>query len=380
MELRHLRYFVAVAAHGSFNRAAEILHLTQPPLSRQVKDLEEELGVPLLVRSQNTVKLTESGGLFYEEAREVIARADEAVQRVRGEARSETLRVGYAPSMIAGIMSAVLEKFQSATPRVRIDLRDLSSREINELANEGRLDLAITPGISVTKGTSAFQWTELRRLQPVLVMPETHPLAKLKRIPLMRLRELPLIGLAKGNYPEYVPHVRGMLKPFRISPRFVSLVNDGVSTLFTELEAHHAAAILAEGIISIMPRTLVARAFAPMLPSASVMIGLPASRPNSHAETFARMLFEEVRRREKCGPRMTQIKPMERGILGKAAKGAYGQGDSPRSPNTFVGTRRQGMRMEGRNLAAKRRRVSQKVALAQARSGQAPALGSAPSP
>ncbi len=81
MELRHLRYFVAVAAHGSFNRAAEILHLTQPTLSRQVKDLEEELDVPLLVRGQNTVKLTEAGELFYEEAREVIARADEAARR-----------------------------------------------------------------------------------------------------------------------------------------------------------------------------------------------------------------------------------------------------------------------------------------------------------
>src|SRR6266403_1507352 len=120
MELRHLRYFVAVAAHGSFNRAAEILHLTQPALSRQVKNLEGELGVQLLVRCQNTAKLTEAGVLFYEEEREVLARANEAVQRVRGEAQSETLSVGYAPSMVAGIMSAALETFQSATPRVRI--------------------------------------------------------------------------------------------------------------------------------------------------------------------------------------------------------------------------------------------------------------------
>src|SRR5882762_6113624 len=270
MELRHLRYFVAVAAHGSFNRAAEVLHLTQPALSRQVKDLEEELGVPLLVRGQNRVKLTESGGLFYEEAREVIARANEDVQRVRGEARSETLRVGYAPSMIAGIMSAVLEKFQSATPRVRIELRDLSSREINELANEGRLDL-------------------------------------------------PLIGLAKGNYPEYVPHLRGMLKPFRILPRFVSMVNDGLSTLFTELEAHSAAAILTEGIITIMPRTLVARPFTPMLPSASVMIGLPELRPNPNAEAFARMLLEEVRRREgrKAAVKLESV--LQKNSAGKSA-------------------------------------------------------------
>src|SRR4029077_2060734 len=160
------------------------------------------------------------------------------------------------------------------------------------------LDLVICPGIAITKGIPEFQWVELRRLQPVLVMPVTHPLAKLKRIPLIRLRDLPLIGLAKGNYPEYVPHVRGLLKPFGVSPRFISLVNDGLSTLFTELEAHRAAAILTEGIINIMPRTLVARPFTPMLPSASVMIGLPALRPNPNAEAFAQMLLEEVRRRE----------------------------------------------------------------------------------
>src|SRR5260370_8505776 len=99
MDLRHLRYFVAVAAHGSFNRAADTLHLTQPALSRQVKDLEEELGVPLLVRGQNTVKLTESGGLFYEEAREVIARANQAVQRMRAEARTDPLPLGHPPPL-----------------------------------------------------------------------------------------------------------------------------------------------------------------------------------------------------------------------------------------------------------------------------------------
>lgn len=218
-------------------------------------------------------------------------------------------RAGYAPSMTAGIMPAVLESFQSITPRVRIELADLSSREINELANDGRLDLVISPAISVTKGIPGFQWTELRRLNLMLVVAETHPLAKLKRIPLTRLRDLPLIGLAKGNYPEYVPYIRGTLKPFGISPRFVSLVNDGVSTLFTELEARHAASILAEGVASLMPRTLVARPFAPMLPSASVMMGLPALCPNPHAEMFATMLLEEVRRRERQSKMTSPEKP-----------------------------------------------------------------------
>jgi DNA-binding transcriptional LysR family regulator len=296
MELRHLRYFVAVAAHGSFNRAAELLHLTQPPLSRQVRDLEEELGVDLLVRGKNAVKLTEAGELFYEEAREVLARAEEAVSRVRGGKTNEVLRVGYAPSMTVGIMSAVLEKFQAATRHVRIELADLSSREINNLASAGRLDLVISPGISVADRIAGFQWTELRRLQPVLIMSKAHPLGKLKRIPVGRLRGLPLVGLAKGNYPEYVQSVRVLLKPHGVSPRFVSLVNDGASTLFAELDAWRAAAILTEGTIGIMPRNLVARHFSPSLPGLPVLIGLPILRPNRHAETFARMLTDEARR------------------------------------------------------------------------------------
>ncbi|WP_166442644.1 LysR family transcriptional regulator [Phragmitibacter flavus] len=295
MDLRHLRYFVAVASHGSFNRAAEILHLTQPPLSRQVKDLEDELGVTLLVRGSNSVKLTEAGELFYEEAREVLARADDAVRRVRGETGKEILRVGYSSSITTGIIATVLAKFQAAAPRVRIELSDLSSREINEMAGEGRLDLVITPRISVAKGIPGFQWTELHRWQPVLVLTARHPLAKLKRIPVARLDGLPLIGLAKDNSPEYVTSARELLKPFGITPRFVSLVNDSFSTLFVELEAQNAAAILVEGIVGILPQTLVVMPFTPKLASFPVVIGLPVLRPKPHAEMFARLMIEEAR-------------------------------------------------------------------------------------
>ncbi len=297
MELRHLRYFVAVVSHGSFNRAAEVLNLTQPPLSRQVRDLEEELGVSLLVRGSNSVKLTAAGALFYEEAREVLVRADDAVRRVRGETAKEILRVGYTSSMIASFISAVLAKFQTVAPRTRIELADLSSREITEMAGAGQLDLVVSPELSVIKGIPGFQLTELCRMQPVLVLPERHPLAKLKRIPLDRLHHLPLVGLAKGNYPEYVTIARKLLKPFGISPRFVSLVNDGFSTLFVELEAQNAAGIFVEGIVGILPKTLVVRPFMPQLSSVAVMIGLPAMRSKPVAHRFARLLFDEQRNR-----------------------------------------------------------------------------------
>lgn len=296
MELRHLRYFAAVAAHGSFSRAAQNLHLTQPALSRQVKDLEEELGVPLLVRGSNAVTLTEAGEIFYDEARDLLARADQAIQRVRGEARSEILRVGYGPSLTSGIMPRALERFQAAVPRVRIELEDLSPREMSEKAAAAQLDLVIVPA-GVEGSIKGFQWSELRRMSLVLVMAQTHPLAKLAKIPPKRLSGLPLHGLGRANFPDYVPRMRALFKPFGVTPHFTVLVNDGVTTMFAGLEATNGATILADGVISVLPRSLVMRPFSPALPDVVILAGLPADRANPHAETFARLLREAAGRK-----------------------------------------------------------------------------------
>jgi LysR family hca operon transcriptional activator len=291
MELRHLRYFAAVAAHGSFSRAANNLHLTQPALSRQVKDLEEELGVPLFVRGTNAVSLTEAGEIFYEEARDLLARADQAIQRVRGQVRSETLRVGYGPSLTSGIMPRAIERFQAEVPRVRLELEDLTPREMGEKVRDGLLDLVIVPD-SAEAAIKGFQWTELRRVGLVLVLAKEHPLAKLAKIPPSRLEGLPLHGLGRANFPDYVPRLRAALKNFGITPNLAYLINDGVTTLFAALEATKGAAILAEGVISLLPQSMVIRPFSPALPEVSIVVGMPAVRPSPHAETFARVLRE----------------------------------------------------------------------------------------
>src|SRR5260370_23673835 len=93
VELRYLKYFAAVVAHGSFSRAANQLHLTQPALSRQVKSLEDEIGVALFVRGQNTIALTSAGENFYEEAKDILARVDVAVRRIKIRPQGEKLRV-----------------------------------------------------------------------------------------------------------------------------------------------------------------------------------------------------------------------------------------------------------------------------------------------
>lgn len=295
MELRHLRYFAAVAAHGSFSRAAHNLHLTQPALSRQVKDLEDELGVPLFLRGKNTVTLTEAGERFYEEARDLLARADQAIQRVRGEAKSEVLRVGYGPALTAGIMPKALERFQAAVPRVRIELEDLAPREIAEKVSNGLLDLVIAPA-SIEPLIKGFQWTELRRMALVLILAKAHPLARLARVPPKRLQGVPLHGLGRANFPDYVPRIRALLKPFGVTPEFTELVNDGVTTMFASLEAANGATILADGVLSVLPRSLELRPFSPALPDVVILAGMPADRPNPHAGTFAKLLREEALR------------------------------------------------------------------------------------
>src|SRR5499425_955825 len=147
MELRRLRQFLAVGEALNFTRAAKRLRIAQPALSRYVQDLEDELGVDLLRRGPRGVTLTAEGKLFLEEAREVLKRADESVEKVRALARGEygELHVGYAPSPTVEILPPALAAFQKAFPRVRVLLHDLSERELIDGLQDGTLELAVMP-------------------------------------------------------------------------------------------------------------------------------------------------------------------------------------------------------------------------------------------
>src|SRR5260221_4216129 len=144
MELRHLRYFVAVAEEQNVTRAAARLHVSQPPLSRQIRDLEDELGVALFEHGARAVRLTEAGKAFLTEARAVLQRSDEAVTAARAIAtggRTE-LQVGYAPSPTVRIMPPTLRAFQAKFPKVRVRLHDLSTDEMLTDVREGKLPVA----------------------------------------------------------------------------------------------------------------------------------------------------------------------------------------------------------------------------------------------
>jgi DNA-binding transcriptional LysR family regulator len=244
MELRHLRYFVAVCEALNFTKAAAQLRIAQPALSRQVQDLEDEIGVDLLKRSPRGVTITAEEKLFLEEAREVLKRADESVEKVRALARGEygELHVGYAPSPTVEILPPALAAFQKAFPRVRVLLHDLSQRELIDGLQDGTLELAVMPDAAASE-SEGLEFEELRNYPICVALAPTHRFARLKSITLEKVAAEPLIGFrARRIYPEYYVGLDRIFSPLGIKPR-IAVECDSASSLITEVETGRGVAL-----------------------------------------------------------------------------------------------------------------------------------------
>src|SRR6266852_836384 len=216
MELRHLRYFLAVGEALNFTKAAARLRVAQPALSRQIHDLEDEIGVNLLRRSSRGVILTAEGKLFLEEVRELLKQANESVERVRALARGQygELHIGYAPVPATEILPPALASFQKAAPRVKVLLHDLSSDELIAGLRNGTLELAIM-GEPSGEQTAGIEFEILRTYLLGVAMSARHPFARLKSIPLKKLAAEPLVGLGRKDYSEYYRIFERIFAPIR---------------------------------------------------------------------------------------------------------------------------------------------------------------------
>src|SRR6476646_5850206 len=202
MELRHLRYFLAVAEALNFTKASARLRVAQPALSRQMTDLEDEIGVDLLKRSPRGVTLTAEGQLFLEEARDILKRTDESVKKVRALARGEygELHVGYAPTPTLEILPPALAAFQKAVPGVQVLLHDMSGDEIIDGLRQGTIHLAITPWAE-TRHVPDVEFESLKTYPVCVALPAGHPFARLKSIPIEKFVGEPLVTLSRKEYP-----------------------------------------------------------------------------------------------------------------------------------------------------------------------------------
>ena len=244
MELRHLRYFVAAAETENVSQAATKLHVSQPALSRQISDLEEELGFALFERSAKAVKLTAAGATFLKEARAVLQRADEAVVAARNVAtrgRAE-VHVGYAPSPTVRIMPAALRAFQAQYPDTRVKLHDLSTEEILAGVREGKLQVGflVRPSRGALRG---LQFEELARDTMCLAVPPKHALARLRSVPLAQVAQEPLVAFGRKEYPEYSEYLENLFSPLKTKPKIVE-EHDSSASLIAAIESGAGLAIV----------------------------------------------------------------------------------------------------------------------------------------
>src|SRR5438874_1434412 len=200
VELRHLRYFVAVAEAENVLRAAtQKLHVSQPAVSRQIRDLEDELGVELFERTGKAVALTDAGRVFLREARAVLERTNEAVRNVRdfADAGEAELHVGYSPTPSGQVLSATMRAFQKAMPNVHVKLHDWSNEEIAVGLRDGRLKVALIARALKRGPFRDFRFEELLREHVRLAVPPNHPFAQRRSVSLAVAAEA--LGYTFGN-------------------------------------------------------------------------------------------------------------------------------------------------------------------------------------
>src|SRR5215468_1570244 len=242
VELRHLRYFVAVAEMENVSRAAtQKLHVAQPSLSRQIRDLEDEVGVQLLERTAKSVRLTDAGRAFLEEARAILKHADDAVLKARGIAGKQELLVGDWSLGTGRMMPTLLRAYQQAMPNVHVKLHDWTIDQNIAGVRDGRLELAIL--IRPRKGNplAELRFEELTTGRVCLAVSCNHPFARRKSVSLDEAAREPFIGLTSEKYPRYPEYVAALFASVKDKPRFVE-EHDGWAGVYSAVAAGNGIA------------------------------------------------------------------------------------------------------------------------------------------
>ena len=237
MELRHLRYFVRVAEAENVSRAALKLHISQPAVSRQVRDLEDEIGLPLLKRVGKSVQLTEAGRVFLNEARAILERTDEALRNVRAldERRHVDLHVGYSSWGIDRLFHIILNAFKCAMPNVRVRLHDCHVEANVDALLAGKLELAfifVAPKPGALRG---LRFLELSREHIRLAVAPTHPLARRRAVSIEEAARQPFIVLVPEQFPDYHFFIDAVFASTNKKPTIVE-EHESVASLISAVE------------------------------------------------------------------------------------------------------------------------------------------------
>src|SRR3954452_20084066 len=245
MELRHLRYFVAVAEELHFRRAAERVHVAQPAISEQVRKLEQELGVQLFNRTHRAVSLTAAGSAMLDEARRTLRQADVAVQAARS-ARDRAglrLRVGYLPDSLPGAVARGLRQLAGALPNLEVDLEAGPAHSLIDGLRAGRLDAVVS---SLPAPTAELRVTPLGPQHALAAVPVGHPQAVNSAVVLEWASRDRLVVLPHEMNPAFRHAIVALCRSAGVSPAFLEVA--GVEQALLAVASGAGVALLPESV------------------------------------------------------------------------------------------------------------------------------------
>lgn len=218
MDLRHLRYFAAVAEERHFGRAARRLHMAQPPLSRQIQALEDELGFPLFERTSRRVEITSAGAVLLVHVRRLFEQLDGAVYAARRAHLGETGRiaVGYLSSLVYSGITELLRSFRERHPLVELVLREMGPQEQIDALKQRRLDVGFVRG---PLDDGELMAERVRREPLMVALPVGHRLAGRRRLPLALLANEPFIAFPRQRSPAFFDLLMRLCHEAGFTPR-----------------------------------------------------------------------------------------------------------------------------------------------------------------
>jgi DNA-binding transcriptional LysR family regulator len=262
MELRHLRYFRAVAEFGSFTAAGQRLHVSQSSISEQILDLVAEIGGPLLDRSGRQVRLTPQGQIFLEEARKTLEAADRAVDVTQRAMRGEvgTLTIGFFLWGAGGFFPRIIREYRTRRPGIRLSLMEMHAAEQMPALEEGRIDVGLTRPLEPPFDRTLR--SELLYRDPiVVVLRRDHPLAG-KDVPIASLAKERFVLCDRRMTPVLFDGIVAMCRKAGFSPHIVN-TSETWSGVLTLVEAGEGVALVPAGVRHLQTKGLT---FSTLLP------------------------------------------------------------------------------------------------------------------
>lgn len=294
IELRHLRYFVAIAEEMNFRRAAERVHIDQTPLSRAVRDLEEELQVHLFIRTPRKMRLTPAGARLLEEVRRLSVRFERAKRAVRSThaLHQVPLRVGIADGIAQPLLVACLNGWRVTVPEIPLEIAEMRARELAAALRNENVDVGFSFGVP---DDEVIAQSPAWRYHLMAILPRTHELSGRTLIPLQELMAFPLLSFSDESLPGLHAQMRGIVRkyghgspsagPAHTAGGYVTRIAIGAGVGL--IDAGHARTLRCNDVV-VLPLVEEERVTTYVLHKRRhIEIGEPVRRFLAHASTFS---------------------------------------------------------------------------------------------